>query len=1086
MSGSTHREFGPISIFTIILAGIWFLSCQNISARPGILESEERPASIHHMDNYTIERWLSDDGLPQNSVPSIFQSEDGYIWFTTLEGLVRFDGINFRVYDKNSNPELRNNRLLFIAPSQKPGFWVTAEDGGIYHFQNHTFTDYRQYQPSQEGYIQALSESSDGALWLGASTGGLYRFHNKKMEQIGGDSVSALYLRDIETNVGSGGNAVLAATNKGLLKVIKLAQGDWQTELLGSGLRVTTIEKSDHGYWIGTADQLYTYKDGSLLPVKGSTLPDVYFWSLMEDGRGNVWIGTNGNGLYQYTKTGQVTQFNKPDGLSSNAIWSLFEDREGNIWVGSNGGGLNCLRPGKFSNISAEEGLSHPFVWALTEAEDGSIWAGTYDGVSRITQNGVQVFGRSEGLLNTFIWSVLEDGDGGIWAGTNEGGAYYMAKTASSFKPYSPLRGRVTRAVYEDSRGKIYFGTLNGVYIADSYQDNNPQNISKVDGLPNNHVMTIYEDSRNRVWYGTKGGVSVMEYPEDPLDKTLAGESRKALTGTAVRAIAEYPQDVFWFATEGSGLIRFEDGQSFAYDESDGLLSSFQSAVLVDSLGYLWLSTNKGINRIAVDELERFRKESRSSDEPKKLQGKIFTDSDGMKSSECNGGGMPTSLYHSSGMLWFPTVNGITGIDPKSYRRNELPPSMDIQKVLVDYEEYAFEEELILPSEANRVEFHYTGLSFSAPQKMKFEVKLEGYDDEWIAVDNQRWVSYTNLEPGNYTFRVKAANSDGVWNEEGAALATTIQPYFYETDWFKLILAALIIVIGFGAYTVRTKRLRKHQKTLADMVRNRTRELIAQRNRAEKAMKDLESANQELKNLNETKTEFLRIAAHDLRNPLNSIMGFAEILEEEDSTEEEVRFIAGSIYNTSENMLHMLNKLLGETALEQKNIEMAPEAMDLSDMAWSLMAREHAPSRKKKQQIFLSTDENCTVKVDPFWIRQAMMNLLSNAIKYSPYDSNIWIEVRKRKGKVQFRVRDQGPGIPEDEKDKLFKMFQTLSNKPTGGETSTGIGLAITRRIVDLHEGEIWAENLPEGGSRFIIELQLYQDEETPQFQQKA
>lgn len=357
-----------------------------------------------------------------------------------------------------------------------------------------------------------------------------------------------------------------------------------------------------------------------------------------------------------------------------------------------------------------------------------------------------------------------------------------------------------------------------------------------------------------------------------------------------------------------------------------------------------------------------------------------------------------------------------------------------------------------------RIEIRYTATSLRNPERVRFKYRLEGFDPDWIDAGSSRVASYTNLPAGDFRFRVIASNDDGVWNTSGATYDFEIVPYFRQTPAFFVLCALLLAGAVAAGVWLRLRQMRKREQELVALVDERTREL--------------RSANDDLRQANELKMELLGIAAHDLRNPLQAISGFAEIIRGRSEEGSQTAKQAAVICRASDEMLRLINDLLGSVQLESGRLELQKRTFDLAALAAQLVAiHRHEGERKEQQLLEEMPAVPCLVDADPERLSEAMENLLTNAIKYSPKKKPIHVTVRLEDGEARFEVRDEGPGLTADDRKRLFGKFQRLSARTTGGESSSGLGLSIARQLVELHGGRIWAESEQGKGSVFIIAI---------------
>ena len=748
--------------------------------------------SRRELSQFSHDVWLTENGLPQNTVHSIAQTRDGYIWIGTEEGLARFDGVKFTVFDKQNTPQLKSNYIRALLADRQGALWIgTAE--GLVRMLDGKFTLFTTNEGLPSNTIQAVLEDREGNLWVATATGlglfksgGLTTFTTK--ERLIGGSIQALF-EDAEgalwiatpygvgrvkdgafTNYtvrdGLGSNTVRAIQQDregriwfgSLGGLTSFSGGRFTTFTTRDGLpndRIISLHASrDGGLLIGTAGGFCRFTDGRFNGFNsGEALSTSTILALLEDLEGNLWIGTESGGV-NLLKDTKFTTYTARNGLSNDVIKSIYEDRQGNMWIGTDGGGLNLLKDGKVTVYTTRDGLSSNFVLALFGDNAGNLWAGTPDGLNRISQGKFTVYTAADGLANNDVRSITADRAGNLWIGT---------------------RGGLTRM-----------------------KDGLLKTFTEVDGLPNDLIATLYEDAKGNLWIGTFGGLSKLANGEFTTFTT-----RDGLSSDAVISLYEDSDGTLWIGTNGGGLNRMKDGKITAYTTSNGLLDDVVYRILEDGRNNLWLSCRKGIFHINKKELDEFAARRITSIAPV-----AYGTADGMMTRECSGGGDPAGWKGSGGKLWFPTIKGVAMIDPERIRTNAQPPPVVIEQIRIDDQTFAPSDRIELPPGTTRFDLYYTAPSFVAPEKVRFRYKLEGFDEDWIDSGNRRIAYYTNLRPGAYNFRVIASNNDGVWNETGAAFGLYLKPYFYQTYWFYAVLLLGLAMLAWLLFRLRVRGMR--------------------------------------------------------------------------------------------------------------------------------------------------------------------------------------------------------------------------------------------------------------------------------------
>ena len=760
--------------------------------------------SQRELSQFGHQVWLTENGLPQNTVHAIAQTADGYIWIGTEEGLARFDGVRFTVFDKQNTPQLKSNYIRTLLADRQGALWIgTAE--GLVRLLHGQFTLFSTNEGLPSNTIQAVHEDREGNLWVATATGlGLFKsggvttFTTK--ERLIGGRILALFE--------DAGGALWIATPYGVGRV---KDGKFTNFTVRDGLgsnSVRAIQQDREGrLWFGSLGGLTSF-DGTRFTTFTTRdgLPNDRIISLHASRDGGLLIGT-ASGLCRFTN-GRFTGFNSGDPLSSSTILALLEDLEGNLWVGTESGGINILKDTKFTTYTVRNGLSHDLITAIYQDEQGAMWIGTDGGgLNLLKDRKVSIYTVRDGLSGNVVQALVGDRAGTLWAGTPDGLIRFTGGKFTTYTSADGLPNNDVRSISFDRRGNLWIGTRGGLT---RMKDGIFKTFTEVDGLPNDLISTLHEDTRGNLWIGTLGGLGRLTNEEFTTFTT-----RDGLSSDAVISLYEDSDGTLWIGTNGGGLNRMKDGKLTSYTTSNGLLDDVVYRILEDGRNNLWLSCRKGIFHINKTELAELAQGRISSITPV-----AYGTAEGMMTRECSGRGDPAGWKSSDGRLWFPTIKGVAMIDPERIKINSQPPPVVIEQIRIDDQSLPPGDRVELPAGTTRFDLYYTAPSFVAPEKVRFKYKLEGFDKDWIDSGARRVAYYTNLRPGAYTFKVIASNNDGVWNQTGATFGFYLKPFFYQTYWFYgLLLLALAIL----AWLIFQLRLRGMRAQFAAVLAERTR-----------------------------------------------------------------------------------------------------------------------------------------------------------------------------------------------------------------------------------------------------------------------
>ncbi len=825
---------------------------------------------------YVYNNWSEEQGLTQGSPFAITQTPDGYLWLGTTYGLVRFDGVRFTEYSKKNTPELKGSDVKALAVDHEGALWLGTGGSGLLRLNDGKFTRYIADTSERHSIITALHMDSQQRLWVGTATGGLVWFDSTfgTMHQhpvINNQEVTAL-AEDLHRNLWVGTQTGLyclrmndSAMNAPLLYTAQ--QG------LGEDFITALATDRTGALWVGTNSGL-SYATASTPPTdyarlrfrtltEKDGLSNNAVTKLYSDRQNTLWIGTNSGGLNRMVR-GSITRITTAQGLSSNTILSLFEDVEGSLWIGAGGAGLDRIKTPKFSVFGKKEGFDEDIFSVVYEDSKGTLWTGSYfsNGVRRFTINNdgtpsIRNFDTADGLANAIL-SVCEDSEGRMWFGSFMGLTKYEQGKFTNYLSTEGLAHNNIRAVFQDSHGRLWLATYGGG-LGRLRHDSLQTALTTAQGLSSDYLLGIAEDEEGRLWCATRdNGVSVVKpdsgvvaiYTFDTTKTPTPTQNTQALPGKSAYVVFRDAQQMLWIGTE-AGVAIYRHGKFYHLTERQGMPEGAILTMQQDANGNYWFMSSVGIVLVYKQEVEAFIEGNISS-----VTTRIFNKSDGMRSIEYRAVGQPAAWAARDGSLWFCTMKGLVRVNPLQLRLNSLAPTVVIEELLVNEQSVNLHNlnsngVLELPEGADRLTFRYTALSLLYPEKVRFKHKLEQFDSDWVDDREQRRANdYTSLLPGQYCFRVKACNNDGVWNEEGASITFYVAPKFYQTYWFYgigFLLLAAIVALGFR---FRIAQLQQRERELSKLVNERTKEIQRQVKILDEQATEIELANEELREKN--------------------------------------------------------------------------------------------------------------------------------------------------------------------------------------------------------------------------------------------
>lgn len=791
-----------------LIAGVMAALAGLFTVQPAYALDPDRALS-----QYVHDTWSRKEGLPSAVIWEVAQSSDGYLWLATQNGLARFDGVHFDVFNSTNSAEFTTDDVRAILETAAGELWIGTYGGGVKRRTAGGFETLTAADGLAHNVVYDIFQSSDDAMWFATAAG-----------------------------------------------ASRYANGEFTTYAAGDGMahdRVFRIMEADDGtMWFATlVGGLSRYRNGEFTTFDvDAGLSSNQVHELYRDPSGTVWVGTYGGSLYRIVE-GEPEAVEMPEGMGGNGVQSILEDRDGTLWIGTYNNGLVRYRDDTFEAAGTDL-LTDPYVFSMTEDQEGSLWIGTRDRLNRLRDGKFLVYGEPEGLTDaTFVVAEAARG-GSIWVGTEGHGVERIGDGAPiRLTTDNGLTSNNISALTPDGKGGLWIGTFGGG--VNHWNHGSVTRLGPEDGLASAHIFALARAADGSLWVAADGGVSHVvdgriektyttdDGLADPLIRQIHVNGERIWLGTngggisllengtvtnlttadglpsnIVYAFHRDERGILWIGTRDGGLSRYTDGEFANIGIGQGLPQSSVYAILPDDSGNLWLTGAGGVVRVKREQLDGVA-EGRID----RVQARLFGSADGLRSSQFAGGFQPAGIQSTGGDLWLPTSRGVAVFDPGELDFNSRPPPVYIEEVIVDGVAAPARDTLTLPAGSGNLEIHYTGLSLVAPDRVDFRYRLEGYDPEWQRVNDRRVAYYTGLPSGDYTFHVTASNNDGLWNPDGARLAISQSAFLYETPLFIGLCCLVALFLAWLAYRFMVRHWRTRQAQLERLVRERTAQL---------------------------------------------------------------------------------------------------------------------------------------------------------------------------------------------------------------------------------------------------------------------
>jgi ligand-binding sensor domain-containing protein/anti-sigma regulatory factor (Ser/Thr protein kinase) len=762
---------------------------------------------------FSIQSWQTDQGLPQNSVTAVFQAKDGYIWFGTYNGLVRFDGVRFTVFDSVNSPGLKNSRVTSLYQADDEIIWIGHETGDVSTLSEGKFATVKLPDAWPKTEIVAFGQDQRRDVWALNISGLLIRLRDQQLLNPPSTSDLVTVARPSLSKQLDGPlriifrGAVAEINDRKLVPfVFDPTNAMSYTEQIGTG--------RDGAIWIIGDQLIRKWKEDTFAQSLGAyPWGQAFITAVMETSSGLLVVGTLENGLFVLGPDGLVEHVNRTSGLPHDWVRCVTEDHENNLWVGTSGG-LCVLRAAKATMHNPPDAWQGREVLSVTQGRDGCLWIGTEGAGLYQFHNGTWTnFGTGSGLNNKFIWSVMEDSTGKLWVGTWGEGLFVREGNRFIQAPgFEPFRVQVT-ALLEGRDREIWAGTGAGLLC---YKAGQVTSFGREQGVSALDIRCIAQAPDGTVWFGTTGGgLGRLRKKEITMFTRADG-----LPSDFLLSLYLDPQGTLWIGTLDHGLSRLRDGIFANIDSAQGLANDAIGHIAEGPTGWLWFSSQAGIFRVNKKMLNDFADGKLSS-----VESLSYGKSQGLSTLACDAGFQPSGTWTADGHLWIPTAKGLAEINPTQVRKNISPPPVHLESASVGGKEIRLNEFefsskgfngehnlrlLGVPAGNQRFSLQFTALSYIAPEKVHFRYRLAPLDSEWVET-SKRYADYSYVPPGHYVFTVLACNNDGLWNQVGAQLRIVVQPHYWQTAWFQTG-TALVLVSGIGLAVFKLTRQRERRK----------------------------------------------------------------------------------------------------------------------------------------------------------------------------------------------------------------------------------------------------------------------------------